>query len=178
MAILQTFLLFSMIWYCRIQSPVMSKQQDIRRCGFYWFYSAINCLCWNSRIDRAISTTSCSYCIWYRYRQNHRSILPNFLLFAWFDTLEFNRLPCSNKMMYDDAVFADRFCYQLTMFGIRLLIGLSRLHHALIKYESDCAKMSASFCRISYCFAWFDTAEFNRLPCSKSKIVQWRGFRW
>ena len=44
--------------------------------------------------------------------QNHSSILPNFLLFAWFDTVEFNRLSCSNKKMYDEAVFADRFRYQ------------------------------------------------------------------
>ena len=43
-------------------------------------------------IDRSISTPSCSYCIWNRYSQSHRSILPNFLLFVWFDTVEFNRL--------------------------------------------------------------------------------------
>ena len=35
-AILQSFLLFSMIWYCRIQSPAESKQQDKRWCGFRW----------------------------------------------------------------------------------------------------------------------------------------------
>ena len=37
---------------------------------------------------------------------------------AWFDTVEWNRLPCPNNEMYDDAVFANRFHYQLTMFGI------------------------------------------------------------
>ena len=50
-------------------------------------------------------------------------ILQIFLLFAWFDTGKFNCLPCPNNEMYDDAVFADRFRYQLTMFGIRVLIG-------------------------------------------------------
>ena len=42
------------------------------------------------------------------------SILPNFLLFAYYDTVEFNRLPCSKSKMYDDAVIGDRFRYQLT----------------------------------------------------------------
>ena len=61
----------------------------------------------NSYIDMAISTHSCSYCIWNRYVQHHRSILPSFLLFAWFDTVEFNRLPRSNNKMYDDVLFDD-----------------------------------------------------------------------
>ena len=34
--------------------------------------------------------------------------------------------------MYDDAVFADRFRYQLTMFGIAVLVGQSRLLRAHI----------------------------------------------
>ena len=54
---------------------------------------------------------------------------------AWFDTVEFNRLPCPKNEMYDDAVFAIRFPYQLTMFGIRILIWISRLLHAHIAYE-------------------------------------------
>ena len=52
--------------------------------------------------------------------------------------------------MYDDAVFADRFHYQLTMFGIKVLIGLSGLLHALIAYETDTDKIIAEFFRISY----------------------------
>ena len=99
----------------------------------------------------AISILSCSYCICNRYWHNHRSILPNFLLFAWFDTLEFNRLPCSNNKIYDDADFADRFRYQFAMFGIRALIWLSWLLHAHIAYITDGAKIIAAFCRISYC---------------------------
>ena len=99
----------------------------------------------------AISILSCSYCICNRYWQNHRSILPNFLLFALFDTLEFNCLPCSNNKIYDDADFADRFPYQLAMFGIPVLIWLSWLLHAHIAYITDGAKIIAAFCRISYC---------------------------
>ena len=69
---------------------------------------------------------------------------------AWFDTVEFNRLPCPNDKKYDDVVFDDQFRYQLTMFRTRVLIGLSRLFHAHIAYETDTAKMIAAFCRISY----------------------------
>ena len=53
--------------------------------------------------------------------------------------------------MFDDAVFADRFRYLLTMFEIRALIGLSRLLHADILYEIDTAKSVAAFFRIFYC---------------------------
>ena len=69
---------------------------------------------------------------------------------AWFDTVEFNRLPCPKNEMYDDAVFANRFHYQLAMFGIRVLIWLSWLLHAHIAYKTDGAKIIAVFCRISY----------------------------
>ena len=53
--------------------------------------------------------------------------------------------------MYDDAISAVRFRYQLTMFGIRLLIGLSRLLHTHIAYETDTAKIIAALFRIPYC---------------------------
>ena len=72
--------------------------------------------------------------------------------------------------MYDDAVFADRFRYELVMFGIRLLIGLSRLIHAHVAYESDGAKFIAAFCRISYCL--HDLIRLNSIVChvKKSKM--------
>ena len=100
----------------------------------------------------------------------HPHILPTFLLFAWFDTVEFNHLPCSNDKMYDDGVFADRFQYKLTMFGYRLLIGLSRLLHAYISYEADTAKNHRSILPNFSVFAWIDTVEFNRLSCSNNKV--------
>ena len=103
----------------------------------------------------ANSILSCPYCICNRYWQNHHSILPNFLLFAWFDTLEFIRLPWSNNKIYDDANFTDRFRYKLAMFGIRVLIWLSWLLHAHIAYIKDGAKIIAAFCRISYCLQDF-----------------------
>ena len=129
------FILFSMIWYCRIQSSAMFKQQDIRWCGFRWSIPLSIGYVWNWIIDMAILTPSCSYCIYNRWCQNHRSILPNFLLFAWFDTIEFNRRPWSNSKIYDDAVFADRFRYHLAMFGMCILIRLSRLLNTHIAYE-------------------------------------------
>ena len=97
-----------------------------------------------------ISILSCLYCICNRYWQNHRRIFPNLLLFALSDTIELKRLPCSNNKIYDDADFADRFRYQLAMFGIRVLIWLTWFLHAHIAYITDGAKIIAEFCRISY----------------------------
>ena len=53
--------------------------------------------------------------------------------------------------MYGDAVFAISFPYQLAIFGIRVLIWLSRLLHAHIAYEIDTDKIIAALFRISYC---------------------------
>ena len=82
---------------------------------------------------------------------------------AWFDTVEFNRLPCPKNEMYDDAVFANRFHYQLTMFGIRVLIWLSRLLHAHIAYEIDTDIIIAAFFQISYCL--LDLIRLNSIVC-------------
>ena len=124
-----------MIWYGWIQSSAMFKQQDARWCGFQWLIPLSFDYVWNSSIDRALSTPSCLFCIWIRYCQILRSILPNFLLFAWFDTVEFNRLQCSNNKMHDDVIFHDRFQYQLIMFELCILIGRSRLLDTHIAYE-------------------------------------------
>ena len=70
---------------------------------------------------------------------------------AWYDTVEFNRLPCPKNEMYDDAVFANRLHYQLTMFQIRVLIWLSRFFHSHIAYVIDTDKIIAAFLRISNC---------------------------
>ena len=129
------FLLFGMILYCRIQLPVVYKQRDVRRCSFRWSIPPSFDYVWNSSIDMAMSTPSCSYCVWNRYFQNHSSILSNLLLIAWFDTHEFSRLPCSNNKMNDDAVYANRFRYQLTMFEVFIFIRLSRLLDTHIAYE-------------------------------------------
>ena len=125
-----------------------------------------------------ISILSCSYCICNRYWQNHRSILPNFLLFAWFDELEFNRLPCSNNKIYDDAAFADRFRCQLAMFGIRVLIWLSWLLHVHTAYiwqmVPKSSQHSAEFpivCMILY--GWIQSSAMF-----KQQHVRWYDFQW
>ena len=82
---------------------------------------------------------------------------------AWYDTVEFNRLPCPNNEMYGDAVFAIRFRYQLAIFGMRVLIWLSRLLHAHIAYEIDTHKIIAAFFRISYCL--LDLIRLNSIVC-------------
>ena len=65
--------------------------------------------------------------------------------------------------MYDDADFDDRFLYQLNVLGILVLIGLSRLCHAHIAYETDDAKIIPEFCRISYCL--YDLIRLNSIVC-------------
>ena len=100
----------------------------------------------------------------------YSEILQIFLLICMIDTVDFIHLPCPNDNRYDDAVFVDRFPYQLTMFENRLLIGLSLLHHAHNAHETDTSKIKAQFCRMSYCFAWFDTVEFSCLPYPNDKM--------
>ena len=46
---------------------------------------------------------------------------------AWLDTVEFNRLPCPKNEMYDDAVFGDRFHYQLTVWNSCIDMAISIL---------------------------------------------------
>ena len=82
---------------------------------------------------------------------------------AWFHTVEFNRLPCPKNEMYDDAVFANRCYYQLTMFGNRVLIWQSRFFHAHIAYVIDTDKIMAAFFRISYCL--IDLMRLNSIVC-------------
>ena len=93
--ILQICLLFSMIWNCRFQSPAVSKQRDVRWCGFRNSIPISIGYLWNACIDLAISTPSCSYCIRNRYWQNHRSILPNFLLLL--DLIRLNSIVCHDQ---------------------------------------------------------------------------------
>ena len=160
---LQICLLFSMIWYCRFQSPAVSKRQDVRWCNFRWSIPLSIDYIWKSRIDTVISTPPFSYCIWNRYCQNRRRILPNFILFVWIHMVEFNRLPCQNDKMYDDVVFADGFRYPLTIFRNRLLIGLSRLLHAHIAYGGDTAITTAAFWWLSYCLHYL--IRLNSIVC-------------
>ena len=129
------FPIVCMIWYCWIQSSAMFKQQAIRWCGFIWSIPLLIGYVWNTSIDMANLTPSCSYCIYKRWCQNQSSILPNFLLFAWFYTVEFNRRRCWNNKMYDDMVFNDWFWYRLTMFEVCIFTGLSRILDTHIAYD-------------------------------------------
>ena len=104
----------------------------------------------------------------------YAAILQIFYWLAWFDAVEFNRLPCPNDKKYDDVVFVYRFRYQLTMFGIRVLIWISRLLHSHIAYNMDTAKMIAEFCRISYCL--HDSIRLNSIVWNvhtKSYSITW-----
>ena len=65
--------------------------------------------------------------------------------------------------MYDDAVFANRFHYQMTMFAIRVLIWQTRFFHADIAYVIDTDKIIAAFFRISYYL--LDLIRLNSIVC-------------
>ena len=65
--------------------------------------------------------------------------------------------------MYHDADFAVRFLYQLNVFEIPVLTGLSRLLRAHIAYETDGAKIIPEFCRISYCL--YNLIRLNSIVC-------------
>ena len=95
----------------------------------------------------------------------------------WFDTVEFNRLPCPKNEMYDDALFANRFHYQLTVYGIRVLIWLSRFFHAHTAYVIDTNKIIAAFLRISFvCLIWYTWIE--SFAMIKQQDIRWCSFRW
>ena len=51
-------------------------------------------------------------------------------------------MPCPNDKMYDDAVFADRFRYTLSMFGNQTRIRLSQFLYTYIAYEVAMYKIS------------------------------------
>ena len=93
----------------------------------------------------------------------YAAFLQIFLLFGMIWYFEFNCLPRPNNEMHDDTVFADRFHCQLTMFGIRVLIGLSLHLHAHIINEIDTAKIIAAFCKISHCF--HDLIRLHSIVC-------------
>ena len=65
--------------------------------------------------------------------------------------------------MYDDVVFADRFCYPLAMCFYRVLIELSRFHDANIAYQIGTAIIIAEFFPISYCL--YDWIRLNSIAC-------------
>ena len=85
------FLLFSMIWFCRIQLPAVSKPRDVRWCGFRWsiflsidyvWKTSIHRLCRliyayiayeidNAKIIAALCPISYCFCmIWYGWIQS------------------------------------------------------------------------------------------------------------
>ena len=86
-----------------------------------------------------------------------------FYCLAWFNTVKFNSLPCPKNEIFDDAVFACWFHCQLTMFGMPVLLVLSRLLRAHIAYEIDASKIIAAFCRISY--RLHDLIRLNSIVC-------------
>ena len=112
----------------------------------------------------------------YVYCIPYVTFLQIFLLLSMTWYVYFNRLPCPNDNMYNDHVFAYRFLLQMITFGMCTLIWLSLLLHDRIAYEIAIAKITAEICWISIYWAWFDTVEFNRLPCLNDRMYDDEGF--
>ena len=92
-----------------------------------------------------------------------------FLLFVWLDTVEINRLQCPNDKMYDDVVFVVQFRYQLLCLEFCHRWGYLD-SFMLILHMKQILKKVRSIQPNFLFFAWFVTAEFNRLPCSNNKM--------
>ena len=142
-------------------------------------YTMLKC----SLIDSVLKWLRSSSVYWYGYLDYHAHVVYELAItkitaelcriskcLAWFGTVEFNRLPCPNDKIYDDEVFADRFRYKLTMFDSRVLVRHSPLIYAQIAYQIAAIKITAEICRISYCIAWFDAVELNRLLSPNDKM--------
>ena len=141
-------------------SSIVFKPQEIQWCSFRWSITLSIGSVWQSHIDRIILTPSCWKFIWNRYFNNHRSILLNFPLFF----MIWVHLPAVTKRQeIRCVVVADKFRYQFSMYKFTVLIALSWFLHAHNAYETDTSKIIAQYCRISYCFAWFDT--LNSIVC-------------
>ena len=169
-AILQIFLFLNVTWYVkfnRLPCPIDKMYDDEVFADRFRFQLTTFEMCvliglsrpYHAHIVQELATAKIT-----------AEFPRNSLYLVWFDTVEFNHLPCPNDKMYDDEVFVDRFCYHLSMYEIILLVRLSRLLHAHIAYEIAIAKIIAETCRFSKCLAWFDVVEFNRLLSPNDKM--------
>ena len=147
----------------------MLKIQDVRWCGFRWSIPLWIGYVWKWSIDSAILTSSCLYCIWNRCCQNHRSILPHFQLLACFDTVEFNRLPCSINKMYDDAVSQVDSAINWLCLEFEYWYGYLDFFMLILHIDRFCQNLRSILPNFLL-FEWFDTVEFNRHPCSNNKM--------
>ena len=93
-------------------------------------------------------------------------------ILAWIDR---SCIVIHKSLVLDYAVFADRFRFQLNMFGIGVLIGLSRIIYAHIAYEIDGGKIITAFCRISIvCMIWYGWIQSYAM--FKQQDVRWCGY--
>ena len=159
-----------LILYGWLQSYGVLKQQYVRWCNFRWSSPLSISYVWESNLYRIISTPSCSYGICCRYCHNDRRIQPNFRLFVWFDTFEFNRLPRSNDTMDNDVVFCCSIPLSIDyvwLSTIDMVISTPSCSYCI--WKRFCQNRRRIPPNIPL-FVWFDAFEFNRLPCSNDKM--------
>ena len=94
---------------------------------------------------------------------------------AWYDTVEFNRLPCPNNKMYDDAVLADLIPQSIGYVwnsSFDRAISTPSFSYCI---WIDTAKIIAAFLRITYFFMiWYRWIQSYAMV--KQQGVRWDGF--
>ena len=110
-AILQICILFSMIWYCRIQLPAVSKQRDVPWCGFRRSIPLSIDYVWNTSIDRLSRLLHADIAYEIDNAKIIAAFLPTFLLFLH-DLIRLNSIlrhvqPTKFTMMWFSMIDSD-----------------------------------------------------------------------
>ena len=155
------FSIFSMIWYCRVQSPAVSKPQDVRWRSFRWSNPLSNAYVCESCVDRITRFLRAHIA----YEIDTAKIISEFcrISYCLYDLIRLNSIVChvQTTRCTDDIVFARRFRYQLTMFVVSVFIRLSQLIDIHIAYETVIQKITTG--------NWHDAR--NDLSCRT--VVKW-----
>ena len=98
-------------------------------------------------------------------------------MFSMIWYVKFNRLPCPADKTYDMEIFADRFRFQLTIFDLFVLVGISRLWCSYYIWNSYCEihrKIPPNFQLLGMIWhGWMKSS-----AVSKRWDIRWRSFRW
>ena len=105
-------------------------------------------------LDRSLQYVQCL---------TYAAVLHIFLLFSMISYCRIQSRAVSKRQEVRWCSFCWSIPYQLTMFGFRVLIGLFRLLHTHIVYETDSTKIIALLCRISRCL--HDLIWLNSIVC-------------
>ena len=161
-AILQIFLLFSKTWYCRVQSPAVSKRQDVRWCSFRWSITLSIDLHYHVMIglSRRFHAYNAYEIDAAKLSSPHSAEFPIvcMIIFSWIQS------PAVSKQQ-DVRWCSFHWSIPLSIDYVwkSNMDSVIRLLHAHIAYEIYTAKIIAAFRRISYCL--YDWIRMNSIAC-------------